>query len=208
MLCPWAISFFQKLCPAPFPPVSCSFPEPYLGPQCCLYNLLEGQPENSWPFGGKYCIISNPSRYSGLPLPCFLQCATTASLSESTRADDRHSMPARTPYIGGIPSRAIQLPGIMFATLGVSPVGHLGQNPCHPFLKLQTYPQTKSPLHFYGTSGLLPLITLFLSHLLTPTTRTLPPCSNITSPSLLSKYFFKKILLYFALQYCIGFTIH
>ena len=117
-------------------------------------------------------------------------------------------MPARTPYIGGIPSRAIQLPGIMFATLGVGPVGHLGQNPCHPFLKLQTYPQTKSPLHFYGTSGLLPLITLFLSHLLTPTTRTLPPCSNITSPSLLSKYFFKKILLYFALQYCIGFTIH
>ena len=73
MLCPWAMSFFQKLCPAPFPPVSCSFPEPHLGPQCCLYNLLEGQPENSWPLGGKYCIISNPSRYSGLHLPCFLQ---------------------------------------------------------------------------------------------------------------------------------------
>ena len=58
--------FFQKLCPAPFPPVSCSFPEPRLVPQLCLYNLLEGQPENSWPLGGKYCIISNPSRYSGL----------------------------------------------------------------------------------------------------------------------------------------------
>ena len=28
LLCPWAISFFQKLCPAPFPPVSHSFPEP------------------------------------------------------------------------------------------------------------------------------------------------------------------------------------
>ena len=42
-------------------------------PQCCLYNLLEGQPDNSWPLGGKYCIISNSSRYSGLHLPCFLQ---------------------------------------------------------------------------------------------------------------------------------------
>ena len=67
----WA--FFQKLCLAPFLSVSCSFPEPRLSPQCCLYNLLEGQPENSWALGGKYCIISNPSRYSGLHLLCFLQ---------------------------------------------------------------------------------------------------------------------------------------
>ena len=67
----WA--FFQKLCLAPFLPVSCSFPEPRLGPQCCLYNLLEGLPENSWPLGGKYRIISNPSRYSGPHLLCFLQ---------------------------------------------------------------------------------------------------------------------------------------
>ena len=73
MLCPWAISVFQKLCPAPFPPVSCSFPETCPGPQCCLYNLLEGQPENSWPLGGKYSLISNPSRYSYLYPPCFLQ---------------------------------------------------------------------------------------------------------------------------------------
>ena len=43
-------------------------------------------------------------------------------------------------------------------------------------LKLQTYPGIKSPLHFYGTSGLLSLINLFLSHLLTPTTRILPSC--------------------------------
>ena len=57
----------------PFPPVSCSFPEPHLGPQCCLYSLLEGQQENSWLLGGKYCIISNPPRYSALHLPCFLQ---------------------------------------------------------------------------------------------------------------------------------------
>ena len=70
---PLAMSFFEKLCPAPFPPVSCSIPETHPGPQCCLYNLLEGQPENSWSLGGKYCIISNPSRYSGPHLPCFLQ---------------------------------------------------------------------------------------------------------------------------------------
>ena len=48
MLCSWAMSFFQKLCPALFPPVSCCFPEPRLGSQCCLYNLLKGQPENSF----------------------------------------------------------------------------------------------------------------------------------------------------------------
>jgi len=27
MLCPWAMSFFQKLCPAPFPPVTMVWPE-------------------------------------------------------------------------------------------------------------------------------------------------------------------------------------
>ena len=47
MLYHWAMSFFQKLSPVPFPPVSCSFPEPHPVPQCCLYNLMEGQPENS-----------------------------------------------------------------------------------------------------------------------------------------------------------------
>ena len=63
-----------KNCALPlFPPVSCSFPEPHPGPQCCLYNLLAGQPENSWPLGGKYCIISNPSRYPGLHLPWVLR---------------------------------------------------------------------------------------------------------------------------------------
>ena len=81
MLCPWAMSFFQKLCPGPFPPVSCSFPEPRPGPQCCLYNLLEGQPENSWPLGGKYCMVSNPTRYSGLHFPRFLQYLQQQHLS-------------------------------------------------------------------------------------------------------------------------------
>ena len=81
MLCPWAMSCFQKLCPAPFPPVPCSFDEPCLGPQCCLYNLLEGQPEKSWPLGGKYCIISDLCRYSGLHFPCFLQHVQQQHLS-------------------------------------------------------------------------------------------------------------------------------
>ena len=54
-------------------------------------------------------------------------------------------------------------------------------------LKLQTYPWIKFPLHFYGTSGLLPLTNLFLSHLLTPTTRTLPPCRQHCSTLLIIK---------------------
>ena len=56
-------------------------------------------------------------------------CATIASLSEPSRAGDRPTMPARSPSVGGIPSKAIGLPGIMFATLGVSPTGRLGPNP-------------------------------------------------------------------------------
>ena len=81
MLCSWAMSFFQTLYPAPFPPISCSFPEPLLDPQCCLYNLLEGQPGNSWLLGEKDCIISSPSRDSGLHLLCFLQHAQQQHLS-------------------------------------------------------------------------------------------------------------------------------
>ena len=52
-------------------------------------------------------------------------------------------------------------------------------------LKLQTYPWIKSPLHFYGTSGLLPLIILFLSHLLNSANRTLPPCRQCHSTPLI-----------------------
>ena len=112
-----------------------------------------------------------------------------ASLSEPAKVGDRHTVPARSPSIG-IPSKAIGLPGIMFATLGVSPAGHLGLNPYHPSPKITTQPWIKSPLHFYATSGLLPLINLFLSQLLTPTTRTLPPCrQHFSIPSII------KILL-------------
>ena len=106
-------------------------------------------------------------------------CATIASLSEYPRAGDRHTMPARSLSVGGILSRAIWLLAIMFTTLGVSPAGPLGPNPYHPSPKLTNIPKRiKSPLHFYGTSGLLPLVNLFLSNLRTPTNRTLPPCKQ------------------------------
>ena len=108
-------------------------------------------------------------------------CATTASLSEPTKAGDRHRMPAGSSSVCGISSRAVGLPGIMFATLGVSPGDCWVQTLTTLLLKLQTYPQIKSSLYFYGTSGLLPLINLFLSQLLTITTRTLPPCRQYCS---------------------------
>ena len=104
--------------------------------------------------------------------------ARIASLNEPTKVGHRHTMPGRSPSVG-IPSKAIGLPGIMSATLGVSPAGHLDPGLTTLLLKLQTYPWIKSPLHFYGTSGLLPLTNLFLSQLLTPTTRTLPPCGHL-----------------------------
>ena len=63
-------------------------------------------------------------------------CATTVSISGRTRVGDRHTMPARGISVGGIPSRAIGLPGIMFAALGVSPAGCLGSNPYHPSPKV------------------------------------------------------------------------
>ena len=60
---------------------------------------------------------------------------------------DRHTMPARSPTVG-IPSRTIGLPGIMFATLGVSPAGHLGPNPYHTSSKVTNIPldQISTPL--------------------------------------------------------------
>ena len=63
-------------------------------------------------------------------------CATTKSLREPTKVSDSHTMPARSPSVGGIPSRAIGLPGIMFATLGVIPSGHLSPNLHHPSPKV------------------------------------------------------------------------
>ena len=77
-----------------------------------------------------------------------ITCATTVSLSEPAKAGDKDTMPARSSSAGGIPSRAIGLPGIMFATLGVSPAGRLGPNPYHPSPKVTNIPldQISTPL--------------------------------------------------------------
>ena len=66
-------------------------------------------------------------------------CAASATLSEPARVGDRHAMPARNLSVG-IPSKAIGLPGIMFATLGVSPAGCLGSNLYHPSPKVTNIP--------------------------------------------------------------------
>ena len=155
MLFPWAISFFQNLCPATFAPVSVLYSWPHLGPQCCLYNLLEGQPESIWPLGEKHCIISNPSRYSGLYLPCFLQHVWQQHLSVNRLRQWQAQMP-RSPSVG-ISSRAVGPPGISFPLWELALKAVWTQILTTFSLKLQTYPRIKSPLHFYGTSGLLPL---------------------------------------------------
>ena len=75
-------------------------------------------------------------------------CATTASLSEAAMVGDRYTMPARSRSVGGIPSRVIGLPEIMFATLGVSHESSLGPNPYHPSPKVTNIPpdQISTPL--------------------------------------------------------------
>ena len=114
-------------------------------------------------------------------------CAITASLGEPTRADNRHTMPARSPSVDGIPSRATGLPGITFVTLGVSPAGCLDPNPYHPSPKA-TNISPGSNLHSTFMEYLVCcLIYLSLSHLLTPTTRTLPPYTPHLSTQLIIK---------------------
>ena len=75
-------------------------------------------------------------------------CATTVFLSGPARVCDRHTMPARSPSVGGIHLRATGLPGTMFATLGVSTAGHLGPNSYHPSPKVTDIPhdQISTPL--------------------------------------------------------------
>ena len=97
-------------------------------------------------------------------------------------------MPARSPS-AGIPSKAIGLPGIMFATLGVSPAGHLGPNPYHPSPKVTNIPpdQISTPLLWNIWS--VASYQFVLSQLLTPTTRTLPPLGQHCSTPLIIKIF-------------------
>ena len=133
MLCPWAMSFFQMLCPAPFPPASSSFPKPCPGQQCCLYNLLGGQPEYRWPLGGKYCIISNPSRYSGLHLLCFWKHVQKQPLSVNMLRQVTGTQCLLNVHLLVASLQGhIGLPGTIFATLGISPTGCLGPITYHP----------------------------------------------------------------------------
>ena len=110
--------------------------------------------------------------------------ATTASLSEPAREGDRHAMPTRRPSVGGIPSRAVGLPGIMCATLGVSPAGWLGPNPYHRSLKVTDIlpDQISTPLlwSIWSVASYQ-----FVLKPLTSTTRTLPPCRRHCSTPLI-----------------------
>ena len=135
----------SKVVPCSLPSCFMLFPEPHSDPQSCLYNLLEGQPENSWPLAGKCCIISNLSRYSALHLPCFLQHVQQQHLSVNPfRVGNKHTMPARNPSVG-IPSKAVGFPGIMFATWGISPAGCLGPDPYNPSPKVINIPPDQIP---------------------------------------------------------------
>ena len=104
-------------------------------------------------------------------------CTTSASLSEPARVGNRHTVPARSPSIG-IPSRAIGLPGIMFAALGVGPAGHLGPNPYHPSPKVTNITPNQISTPLLWSTWSVACYQLFLSQLLTPTTRTLPLCCS------------------------------
>ena len=70
MLCYVILS---KVVPCPLPSFFMLFFWALSRSICFLYNLLEGQPEDSWPLEGKCCKISNPTRYLGFHLLCFLQ---------------------------------------------------------------------------------------------------------------------------------------
>ena len=115
-------------------------------------------------------------------------CATSASVSEPTRAGDRPQMPARSPCVS-IPSEATGLPGIMFTTLGISPAGRLGLNPYYPSPKVTNIPPDQiSTLLLWNiwsvASYQFVLKSLTNSYKQDPA----PLKENITPPSLLLKY--------------------
>ena len=129
-----------------------ALPEPHLGPQCCLYSLLEGQQENSWLLGGKYCIISNPPRYSALHLPCFLQHVQHQHLPVNPLGWETGTQCLLEVHLLASLQRQLGFLRIMFATLGVSPAGRLGRNP---------YYSSKSYKHIPGSN----LHSTFMEHL-------------------------------------------
>ena len=115
-------------------------------------------------------------------------CATSASLNEPARAGDRHTMPTRSPCIG-IPSGAFGLPGLMFATLGVSPEGHLGPNPYHPSLKVTNIPADQISNPLLWNIWCVASYQFVLKPLTNPTTKTLPLCRQHCSILLIIKVF-------------------
>ena len=114
-------------------------------------------------------------------------CARTAFLSESSRVGDRHTMPAGSSSLMASLQGQLGFQGQCLPLWELALKAIWGQTLTTLLLKLQIYCQIKFLFHFYGTSGLLPLINLFLSHLLTPTTRTLPPCRQHHSTQLITK---------------------
>ena len=116
-------------------------------------------------------------------------CATTASLSEPARVGDGHTMPARSPSDGGIPSRATGLPGTMFATLEVSPEACFGPNPYHPSLKAINIPPDQISTPFLWTIWSVASYYFVLEPLTNSYNHDPAPCiGSITPPSLLLKY--------------------
>ena len=174
---------FSKVVPCPLPSCFMLFSWAHI----VASTIFWMEKQNSRPLRGKYCIISNPSRYSRIYLPHFLQHVQQQHLSVDTLGwmTGTQFLLEIHLLVASLQGQ-IGLPGTIFATLGISPTGCLGPNPCHPS-PIQTYPPIKSPLYFYGTSGLLPLINLSLSHLLTPTIRTMPPCRQHCSIPLIIK---------------------
>ena len=114
-------------------------------------------------------------------------CTTTASLSGPTRVGDRHTMPGRSPSVGGILSREIGLPGIMFATLGVSPAGFLGPNPYHTSPKVTNIPLDQISTPFLWNIWSVASYQSVLKPLTNSTVRTLPPCRQHCSTPFIIK---------------------
>ena len=81
---PLGYLILSKVVPCPLPSYFKLFSWAPSGPtMLTLQSSGEEQPENRWPLEDKYCIISNPSRYSDLHFPCFLQHVQQQHLSEN-----------------------------------------------------------------------------------------------------------------------------
>ena len=113
-------------------------------------------------------------------------CATSASLSEPTRAGDRHTMPARSPFVGGILSRAVGVPGIMFATLD-SLTDRLGWNPYHLSLKVTNIPPDQISTPILWNIWSVASYQFSLKPLTNSYKQDLPPCRQHCSTPLIIK---------------------